>query len=198
MGNIKSTDSYKTNVSQIIDNLELENITDNLMLKNRFLEEVILYENKRKNVKKYYNSFRFLVTIGSIFLPAILSIGQMDPNKLPKNFDILSYWFSWGISLTVTTCNGFIQLFSLDKNYFTYSLVSEQLKSEGWQYFQLSGKYHDFDTHIEGYKIFCKSIESIKRKQIENEFSGGKAGDNKKKDKDTKKINNDNNLQSLM
>jgi hypothetical protein len=186
MGNTKSILSYEKNVNNIIDNLELVNLNDNIMLKHRFLEEVILYEKKREYTRKYYNVFRFIVTIGSIFLPALLSIGQMDPTKLPRHFNTISYWCAWGMSLTVTTSNGFIQLFSLDKNYFTYSIVAEQLKSEGWQYFQLSGKYHDFDDHIECYKMFCKSVESIKRKQIENEFSGGKAGDTKKKINDKK------------
>ena len=36
----------------------------------------------------------FTVTTGSIILPAILSIGQMDPNKLPKNFDQITYWIN--------------------------------------------------------------------------------------------------------
>ena len=150
------------------------------IIKNRFLYEVLLYEEKRDKTKKYYNSFRFIVTLGSLFLPAILSIGQMDPNKLPKNFDTISYWAAWSISLTVTACNGFLQLFSLDKNYYTYSIVTEQLKTEGWQYLQLSGKYEDSPSHEAAFKPFCKSIENIKRKQIEQEFSGGKAGDKKK------------------
>ena len=47
-------------------------------------------------------------------------------------------------------------------------------------FFGLSGKYEDFDSHQEAYKIFSKSIESIKRKQVEQEFSNGK-GDSKKK-----------------
>ena len=54
---------------------------------------------KRDHTKKYYNGFRFIVTTGSILLPAILSMGQMDPNKLPKHFDMVSYWASWTISL---------------------------------------------------------------------------------------------------
>ena len=107
-------------------------------------------------------------------------MGQMDPTKLPANFDMISYWASWTISLMVTASNGFLQLFSLDKNYFSYSMVVEQLKTEGWQFFGLSGKYEDFESHQEAYKIFSKSIESIKRKQVEQEFSNGK-GDSKKK-----------------
>ena len=141
--------------------------------------EVLNYDMRRNHSKKYYNGFRFIVTVGSILLPAILSIGQMDPAKLPKNFDRFSYWASWTISLTVTACNGFLQLFSLDKNYFEYAITSEQLKTEGWQYFQLSGKYEEYESHKAAYRPFCKSIENIKRKQVEKEFSG--KGEVKKK-----------------
>ena len=71
-------------------------------------------------------------------------------------------------------------IFSLDKNYFAYSMVVEQLKTEGWQFFGLSGKYEDYKSHQDAYKVFSKSIESIKRKQVEQEFANGK-GDGKKK-----------------
>ena len=59
-------------------------------------------------------------------------------------------------------------------------MVVEQLKTEGLQFFGLSGKYEDYESHQEAYKVFSKSIESIKRKQVEQEFSNGN-GDNKKK-----------------
>ena len=171
---------FSQNVSGIVDELELEKGYDKAIIKYRFLDEISFYEKKRDHTRKYYNSFRFIVTTGSILLPAILSMGQMDPNKLPKNFDMVSYWASWTISLMVTASNGFLQLFSLDKNYFSYSMVVEQLKTEGWQFFGLSGKYEDYKSHQEAYKVFSKSIESIKRKQVEQEFSNGK-GDSKKK-----------------
>jgi len=177
---------YKDQVLDIINSLNLSSETDKHILKSRFLYEVLNYDARRNHTKKYYNSFRFIVTVGSILLPAILSIGQMDPTKLPKNFDRFSYWSSWTISLTVTVCNGFLQLFSLDKNYFEYAITSEQLKTEGWQFFQLSGKYEDYEDHKEAYRPFCKSIENIKRKQVEKEFSG-KGEVKKKKEFDFKK-----------
>ena len=184
--------NFLDQVGVIIDKLNLEDETDNLIIKYRFLNEVSLYENKKEKTKKWYNGFRFVVTIGSILIPGILSIGQMDPDKLPKNFNDISYWASWIISLSVTMSNGFIQLFSLDKNYFSYSIVTEQLKTEGWQFFQLSGKYEDFPDHSSAYKSFCKAIENIKRKQIEQEFSSGKAGDKKKEKFDFEKSMNKN------
>ena len=182
--NLRYDDSYANQVNTIINTLELDSETDRGILKSRFLSEVVDYERRKLKTKKYYDVFRFIVTIGSILLPAILSLGQMDPAKLPKNFDQWTYWSSWTISLMVTASNGFLQLFSLDKNYFEYALTTEQLKTEGWQYFQLSGKYEDDESHKEAYKAFSKSIENIKRKQVEKEYSGkGDVNKNKKEKK---------------
>ena len=174
---IKDTFTYRDQITEIVKTLQLsddskKNATDRAILKNRFLSEVLTYEGRRDHTKRYYNVFRFMVTTGSILLPAILSIGQMDPAKLPPNFESISYWSAWTISLMVTISNGFLQLFSLDKNYFEYAITTEQLKTEGWQFFQLSGKYEDYKTHEEAYKSFSKSVENIKRKQVEKEFSG--------------------------
>ena len=91
------------------------------------------------------------------------------------------------ISLVVTISNGFLQLFSLDKNYFEFALTSEQLKTEGWQFFQLAGKYEDYATHEDAYKPFSKSVENIKRKQVEKEFQGKGDVNKNKKDKDKDK-----------
>jgi len=175
--------TYKTQVLDIIDTLELESETDKSILKSRFVGEVLHYEKRRDDVKKYYNVFRFIVTTGSILLPALLSIGQMDPTKLPNNFPAISYWTAWSISLMVTASNGFLQLFSLDKNYFEFAITTEQLKTEGWQFFQLSGKYEDCESHKEAYKSFNKSVENIKRKQVEKEFPGKADVNKNKKDK---------------
>jgi len=184
--------TYKDQVCEIIQTLRLDadprkNRTKQSILKNRFLSEVLNYEKRRDNTKSYYDIFRFLVTTGSILLPAIMSIGQMDPAKLPANFDNISYWTSFMISLTVTISNGFLQLFSLDKNYFEFSLTAEQLKTEGWQFFQLAGKYEDYETHEEAYKPFSKTVETIKRKQVEKEFQGKGDVNKNKKDKDKDK-----------
>lgn len=184
--------TYKDQVCEIIETLTLnseprKNKTSQSILKNRFLSEVLGYEKRRDHTKKYYDVFRFLVTTGSILLPAIMSVGQMDPEKLPDNFDNISYWTSFMISLTVTISNGFLQLFSLDKNYLEFSLTVEQLKTEGWQFFQLAGKYEDYESHEDAYKAFSKSIENIKRKQVEKEFQGKGDVNKNKKDKSSEK-----------
>jgi len=57
----------------------------------------------------------------------------------------------------------------IDKQYISYSMVSEKLKSEGWLYFQLSGKYTG-STHKKSFHSFCEKIERIKMKQVNLDF----------------------------
>ena len=63
----------------------------------------------------------------------------------------------------VTASNGFLQLFSLDKNYFEYVLITCQLKLK-------IGSISNFQVNEDiesqrAYKAFSKSIENIKRKR---------------------------------
>ena len=66
--------TFSENVTNIVDDLELDKPYDKSIIKHRFLDEISYYENKRDHTKKYYNMFRFIVTTGSILLPAILSL----------------------------------------------------------------------------------------------------------------------------
>ena len=63
--------TFSENMNSIIDDIELQNVYDKMILKNRFLDEIKYYEKKRDHTKKYYNLFRFIVTTGRSLLPAI-------------------------------------------------------------------------------------------------------------------------------
>ena len=172
MSKINRIHDFKKRLDPIIDTLKLDD-TERYIIKKRFVHEVVHYDRKADKCKKTYNSFRFLVTSGSLLIPALLSIQKIGGTS--EQFKNNIYWTTWALSLAVTTCNGFVQLFSLDKNYFTYSIITEKLKTEGWQFLQLSGKYDEYITHNEAFKPFCNNIETLKIKQVMSEFtSGGK------------------------
>ena len=116
--------------------------------------------------------FSLFVTIGSIILPALLSIQQLDYSEDDSVDDLYRqrvYWTTWGISLLVSMFNGILQLFSLGKQYVSYNTTREKLISEGWQYFQLSGDYED-STHEDSFTDFCEEIEKIKKSQVDKDF----------------------------
>lgn len=124
----------------------------------------------------YFNVSRFIVTVGSLIVPALLSIQYTGTTPGASSASIEIYWATWVISLLVTTSNGVVNMFKIDKKYYFLHTTYEHLRSEGWQYLELSGKYSGFyspnekPTHENQFIFFCHSVEKIKMKQIEEEY----------------------------
>jgi len=119
----------------------------------------------------FYSS-RMTVTVGSLLVPALLSI----QNNSSREFAEKVYWAAWFTSLLVTICNGLQTLFKLDKKYYSTYTMFEQLVSEGWQYISLTSKYSGYytegrvPTHANQFILFCHSVEKIKMRQVEEEY----------------------------
>lgn len=159
-------------LGNMIDELELLEYQKTL-LKNRFLDQVVLYNKKAKTAEFFYILFSVFMTIGSIILPALLSIQQMDYSKDDKKderIQITIYWITWVISLVITISNALIQLLGLNKQYLSFTRTREKMLSEGWYYFQLTGDYKD-TTHKDSFHDFCEEIEKIKENQVDKELS---------------------------
>jgi hypothetical protein len=115
---------------------------------------------------------RTLITVGSLLVPALLSI----QNNSSQSINEQVYWATWFISLLVTVCNGLQSLFKLDKRYYATHTILEQVISEGWQYIGLTAKYSGFytprehPTHENQFIYFCHAIEKIRMSQVEEEY----------------------------
>jgi len=158
-------------IGNMIDELELLEYQKTL-LKNRFLDQVVLYDKKARTAEFFYILFSVFITIGSIILPALLSIQQMDysdNDETDERIQLTIYWITWTISLVITICNGLIQLLGLNKQYLSYVRTREKMLSEGWYYFQLTGDYKD-STHKISFCEFCEEIEKIKQNQVDKEL----------------------------
>jgi hypothetical protein len=94
----------------------------------------------------------------------------------PGNFSFQIYWSTWVISLLVTTSNGIATLFKVEKKYYLLHTILEQLRSEGWQFLELSGRFSGFytpqekPTHGNQFLYFCHAVEKLKMKQVEEEY----------------------------
>lgn len=128
-----------------------------------------------------FHILRVLISIGSLIVPALLSIQYSDTSSSnsmqdPVSFAYSIYWSTWVISLLVTTSNGVLTVFKIDKKYYFLHTTLEQLRSEGWQYLQLSGRYSGFytpgtdPTHENQFTFFCHAVEKLKMHQVEEEY----------------------------
>lgn len=151
------------------------------IIRERYVNVLKNFEQRCFHLALFFHSARFIVTVGSLIVPALLSIQYVDTGPTsnitdPETFAYRIYWSTWVISLFVSICNGVLSVFKIEKKYYFLHTTLEQLKSEGWQYLQLSGHYSGFHTpnvaptHANQFVFFCHYVEKIKMKQVEEEY----------------------------
>lgn len=151
----------------VFEKLDLEPYKK-IVLQDRYLTVLRNFHLRANRLTYMFYISRITVTVGSILVPALLSV-QM-------NTETIMFWTAWVISICVTICNGLITLFKLDKKYYFIHTTLEMMHSEGWQYVGLSGRYSNRDTpsviatHDNQFLIFFHMAEKIKMRQVEEEY----------------------------
>ena len=128
-----------------------------------YLPILYAYKRRAKFYAAVFHLSRAIVTIGSITVPALLSLTDVDK------------WLTWSISLAVSICNGILTLFKIDKKYYSLNTTYCVLESEGWQYISLTGRYGrpkgpESSTHATQFTAFCLAVEKIRMAQVEDEY----------------------------
>ena len=148
----------------------------------RYLKLLALYKKRIIYIDFFHHFTRSFISLGSIAVPALLSI--QSPTATTSS--IWLFWLTWVISLSVTCLHNFVTLFRFEKKFFGLHSTFEKLKGEGWHYLQLSGRYtgrHGYPedpvttiqpTHQNQFVLFVHTIERVEQKQIADEYNGFK------------------------
>ena len=171
----KYKDRY--NFQSVLQRLDL-NDTQKQIIQVRYLNILENFQRRCRNYSYLFYVGHFTVTVGSLFVPALLSIQNSDTSFTftGANFSVHVYWSTFVISILVTIFNGILTLFKVDKKYYFLNTTLERLRSEGWQYFSLTGRYsgqlvkHDQPSHSNQFVFFTHYTEKIKMKQVEEEY----------------------------
>lgn len=145
------------------------------ILRDRYVGLVDRTEERAARFTFFFYTSRTIVTVGSLFVPALLSI--QSPNSSSGEFTHQVYWSTWALSLLVSVFNALLTLFKIEKKFLYLHTDLERLNSEGWQYAELSGRYSGFytqtqlPTHTNQFIFFCHMIEKIRIKEVEAEYS---------------------------
>jgi len=171
----KYKDRY--NFQSVLQRLEL-NDTQKQIIQVRYLNILENFQRRCRNYSYLFYVGHFTVTVGSLFVPALLSIQNSDTSFTftGANFSVQVYWSTFVISILVTIFNGILTLFKVDKKYYFLNTTLERLRSEGWQYFSLTGRYSGHlvkngpPSHANQFVFFTHYTEKIKMKQVEEEY----------------------------
>jgi hypothetical protein len=150
-------------------------------IKSRYRFLMNEYRRRGRLYTFLFYLLRITMTVGSLAVPALLSLRTTGPDT-----EAILYWFTWGISLAVTTSNGMLTLFKMDKRFFMLHAIAERIRTETWQYLALSGRYSGHygnvrPSHRNQYVFYCSHLEKIRMKHIEEEYirAAGDADDKK-------------------
>ena len=137
----------------------------------RYIELLRVYKTRQAYFDFFFHFTRGFVSFGGVIVPALLSI--QSPTS---EFSATLYWATWCISVLVTMFHNFSTIFKLEKKYIGLHNTYERLVGEGWQYYELSGRYsghlgHNVPTHLNQYIYFMSTIEKIRLRQVEEEYS---------------------------
>ena len=147
-------------------------------ISSRYLSLIDEYSGRVTRYSVSFNTLRIVITVGSLIVPALLSVQYTAGNVSSSDATMSSqmYWLVWNLSLFVTISNGIMALLKVDKKYFVLNTTYQHLLSEGWQFIHLSGKYSGFYTpsatasHQNQFIYFCNMVEKIRMKQVEEEY----------------------------
>lgn len=161
-----------TEITRLFRSLSVLTPIQKRILEMRYLSVIIEYEKRLKYIDVLYHFTRTTVSLGSVVVPALLSIQSPTAGTISPPL----YWSTWLISILVTICHNFNSVFRFDKKFLGLHTTLEKLKSEGWQYLELSGRYsghhgHTTPTHLNQYVYFVNAVERIKLKQVEEEYN---------------------------
>jgi hypothetical protein len=167
----------KARFRTILQHLDLTPVQKEI-IKTRYLDLLRGLQKRVRNHSIVFFLGHFIITVGSLFVPALLSIQNSDKEYalVTGPFNVHIYWATFIISLLVTIWNGILTLFRIDKKYYFLNTILESLRSEGWQYMSLTGRYSGHlirnkkPTHQNQFIHFTHYVEKIKMKQIEEEY----------------------------
>ncbi|MCU0547775.1 MAG: DUF4231 domain-containing protein [Leptolyngbya sp. Prado105] len=154
--------TLQANFEGMIDRLEIDQSGKDY-LKLRWLEQVLWMEGRSNRMRDRHQSSRRLTIILSAVLPLIVLLNFNEDRIIERYIKVATVSISSMIAIG-TALEEFNQY---GKRWYSYRRSAELLKTQGWQFLQLSGVYRTYDDHRKAFPIFSEQVESIIQRDVE-------------------------------
>lgn len=147
-------------------------------LRGRWLDQVCWAEGKAVSTQRWYRWLRLITITGGVVIPALVALNVTGTASERIR------WTVFGLGLVVALTAAIEGFFHYSERWPHYRRLAELLKSEGWQFFQLSGQYADAADHVAAYPLFAAHVEAIVQRDVEVFFTAVVAGQTQQQDKE--------------
>jgi Protein of unknown function (DUF4231) len=162
MNNMDKTidqEQMRVEMDKLIASLDLPELNKEFM-RARWLELVVWMDGKAKESVWWYRRLRLATIIGGVIVPALVSL------NIGSDMQGLVQTLTFIVSLVVALSAAVEEFFRYGERWRHYRRMTESLKSEGWQFLQLSGGYAN-QIHIQAYPAFAARVEELSREEVD-------------------------------
>lgn len=133
-------------------------------LRSRWLDQVLWMEGKANLSRDRHYALRITTIIGGVILPALVSL-NLNNIKLEDKQPII--WSTIIISQVVAISAAIEEFFHYGERWRHYRRTVESLKTQGWQFSQLTGPYRLYASHEQAFNLFAGQVEDIIQRDVE-------------------------------
>ncbi len=167
----------KQTFSELIDRLDLSDLRKDF-LKNRWLDQVTWLEGRATKERNRHHALRLTTIIGGVIIPALVGFGKGN-----ERWQEIASWSAFGLSQAVAVSAAVEEFFAHGEKYRNYRNTAEGLKIEGWEFFQLTGAYRQFESHTYAYTAFAQRVEQYIKQDVQGFIAQLEEKDNETKKK---------------
>ena len=154
------SDTMRADMATLISSLDLDDIQRHF-LRSRWLDQVVWMEARADQARRRYYGLRLLAAMGGVIVPTLVSLSASGTSESLLRAATIT------ISLVVALSLAIEELMRFGERFRHYRRTVEVLKSEGWQFFQLTGPYRRRSSHQDAYSAFAGRVERIIQPSVE-------------------------------
>ena len=120
-------------------------------------------EAAAQRTRSRYYALRLITVVGAVIVPALVSI-----NAVGKTNAVVT-WLTFAVSLIVGVSAAVESLFRFGDRWRHYRSTVEQMKEEGWAFYELSDPYGTSGgTHESAFPTFATRVDALLRRETQS------------------------------
>ena len=167
---LKPRSRFYKEIMPLIDHpkLQLDSFQRRYLQKN-YVAFVTHLETFSMGARKRHQRFRRAFVVGGVLVAALITLREVSFVQASQDAEIILFWVLLCASLGHTLVGSLSTDLQLTEKAVLYHRTSTRLRSLGMNYLTLTGKYKDFESHLDCFRAFAGDVEAERVSLMEEE-----------------------------
>lgn len=153
----------ESELNELFESLSLKD-NQRHYLRSRWMDQVLWMESRAVKARDWYYRLRLTTIIGGVIIPILVSL-NLSNNQ--RNLATTVRAITIGLGGIVAVSSAVEEFFHYGERWRHYRRSVESLKTQGWQFSQLTGTYSAYKTHGDAFRAFTVQVEDIIQRDVE-------------------------------